>query len=56
MYEHDQTDGNYSGKGNIPGKGGSQGSPLLGERAHAESAQLKSLPVAGMHSVRGELV
>lgn len=42
--------------GNIPGKGGSQGSPLPGERAHAVSAQLKSLPVAGTHSVRGELV
>lgn len=42
--------------GNIPGKRGSQGSPLLGERAHAVSAQLKSLPMAGTHSVRGERV
>lgn len=35
--------------GNIPGKGGSQGSPLPGERAHAVSAQLKS-PPCGWHA------
>lgn len=42
--------------GSVPGKGGSQGNPRRRERAHAGSAELWALPVAGMPRVRGELL